>query len=143
MKKITLQFDGPEELWVVSNRDFIIRIADNLLSNAVKFSPNGKEITVGCIIENDKWFQISIADKGPGIKPEEKEKLFVKYQKLSAKPTGGESSTGLGLAIVKLLVDYLGGNIEVKSIEKIGSTFIVHLPIQTENSKQEVHISNA
>ena len=100
----------------------MIRIADNLLSNAVKFSPNGKKITVGCIIENDRSFQISIADQGPGIKPEEKEKLFVKYQKLSAKPTGGESSTGLGLAIVKLLVEYQGGNIEVKSIEKIGCT---------------------
>ena len=71
---------------------------------------------------------LTVRDEGPGLSENDQEKLFKKFQRLSAKPTGEESSTGLGLAIVKLLVDNLNGNITVKSKINTGCSFIVSLP---------------
>ena len=69
-----------------------------------------------------------VTDEGPGIRVEERHKLFRKFQKLSARPTNGESSSGLGLSIVKDLIDLLKGSIEVISEEGAGSTFAVRIP---------------
>jgi len=128
-KNISLAFEAKDEFTATTNLELCKRVVDNLLSNAIKFSPNGKTVTINCLRENAEYFQLSVKDEGPGIKQNEKENLFKKYQKLSAKPTAGESSTGLGLAIVKLLVDYLKGSIEVITAENQGSTFIVILPL--------------
>ena len=72
---------------------------------------------------------LEVSDQGPGISLEDQRKLFGKFQKLSARPTGGEHSSGLGLAIVKSLVDKLGGDIEVKSELGKGAIFRVVLPV--------------
>ncbi|HEY3401865.1 MAG TPA: CHASE3 domain-containing protein [Ohtaekwangia sp.] len=106
----------------------LTRILDNLVSNAIKFSPKGK--TVGLKISNTSaHLRIDVTDQGPGIAPDEHEKLFRKFQKLSARPTNGESSTGLGLSIVKELTEALGGRISVTSEPNQGSTFTLILPI--------------
>src|SRR5204862_6201628 len=70
------------------------RILENLLSNAIKFSPKGKEIILR-VIYNDPFVRFEIIDQGPGISEDEMPRLFGKFQKLSARPTDGESSTGL------------------------------------------------
>jgi signal transduction histidine kinase len=72
--------------------------------------------------------RISVSDQGPGISPDDQQKLFKKFQRLSARPTGGESSTGLGLAITQTLVQQLRGTIEVDSTLGQGTTFTVVLP---------------
>jgi signal transduction histidine kinase len=66
-----------------------------------------------------------VKDSGPGIKPEEMEKLFGKFQKLSAKPTSGETSTGLGLSIVKKYVEEMHGSVWCESTYRKGATFFV------------------
>ena len=71
-------------------------------------------------------------DHGPGFSNEDKEKMFGMFQKLSAEPTAGESSHGVGLAIVKQIVDAHGGSVSVESTLGAGSTFIVELPLQSE-----------
>lgn len=118
--------DAPVELLI--DDTFVGRILDNLISNAIKFSPHHKNVFVHLSkdIEN---IQISIRDEGQGISEEDQLKMFKKFQKLSARPTGGEDSTGLGLAIVKSLVDKLGGTISLKSKLGQGAEFIVSLPI--------------
>ena len=98
---------------VFSNRSALERIIDNLLSNAIKFSPHHRKITVGFQEAKGPYFQFSVKDEGPGILKTDQEKLFRKFQVLSARPTGGESSSGLGLYIVKKLVDNLQGKIRV------------------------------
>jgi signal transduction histidine kinase len=71
-----------------------------------------------------------VKDEGPGLTEEDNQKIFRKFQKLSAKPTAGESSTGLGLSIVYELTKLLKGDIKVVSEEGKGAEFIVYLPVR-------------
>ncbi len=102
------------------------RIADNLISNAVKYSPHEKDIFVK-LIGTTHTLQFSVEDQGPGLSARDKERVFGKFQRLSAQTTGGETSTGLGLSIVKSLVELLGGTITVKSEIGKGACFTVTL----------------
>jgi signal transduction histidine kinase len=126
-KSITLHFDPPaQEIEVLSNSSYLGRIVDNLVSNAIKFSPIGRNVFVGVSREADT-VAIMVRDEGPGISPEEQEKMFNKFQRLSARPTGGESSTGLGLAITKALVEKLNARITLQSELGAGAEFKVEL----------------
>lgn len=110
-----------------SDPDFINRIIENLISNAIKFSPKHTSILVSGKLENGVAI-FSVKDSGPGFSDADRGFLFQKFKKLSAQPTGGESSNGLGLAIVKTLVDRLGGKIELISEPGKGAEFIVSIP---------------
>jgi signal transduction histidine kinase len=127
-KNIKLTFDSAAaEKTIQTDQDIIVRILDNLISNAIKFSPKGKEVLVS-VVNKDSYVCFSVNDQGPGIKAEERDKLFLRFQKLSARPTDGESSSGLGLSIVKDLVELLKGTIKVESEPGNGTHFIVQLP---------------
>jgi signal transduction histidine kinase len=79
------------------------RITGNLVSNAVKFSPAGSNVWV-TLAHVAEGYQLVVRDEGPGFAAADRDRLFAKYQRGSARPTGGETSTGLGLAIVRQLV---------------------------------------
>src|SRR6185437_11443901 len=101
---------------------------DNLISNAIKYSPIGGKIVVLVTHEQDNTV-IRVADEGAGLSPEDLGRLFGRFQRLSAKPTAGESSTGLGLSIVKRIIDMHGGQVTAESGGPgEGSTFTVVLP---------------
>ncbi|MEO9484470.1 MAG: ATP-binding protein [Ekhidna sp.] len=106
----------------------LLLVLENLTSNAVKFSePNSTvELRAECAYDSVVF---KVSDDGPGFSEEDKKKLFNRFQKLSAKPTGGEVSTGLGLSIVKKYVQDLGGKVWVESVEGKGSTFFVKLTV--------------
>jgi signal transduction histidine kinase len=116
---------------VLADRQYLVQIIENLLSNAIKYSPNEKRITLSLRrIASDKAIELAVSDEGQGLTEEDKSKLFGKFQRLSAKPTGNESSTGLGLAIVKELVELHRGKIWAESDGKDkGATFYVRFPI--------------
>ncbi len=97
---------------------------DNLISNAIKFSEPGKRIHIVVKKKSDK-VRVEIKDEGPGICADDMKKIFRKYQKLSAKPTGGERSTGLGLSIVKKYVELMQGKVWCESEPGSGSTFFI------------------
>jgi len=69
-----------------------------------------------------------VRDQGPGLTGEDQRNLFKKFQRLSARPTGGESSTGLGLSIAELLVRKHGGRIWAENGPRGGSVFFVEFP---------------
>lgn len=125
-KKVTLTAVGSGGK-INSDYDYVTRIVDNLLSNAIKFSSQQSEVTITLGIAAEA-VSISVKDQGPGFSNEDKKFLYQKFKKLSARPTGGESSHGLGLAIVKILVDRLNGSIELNTLPGKGSEFIVRLP---------------
>jgi two-component system sensor histidine kinase/response regulator len=103
------------------------QVLDNLLSNAVKFSPPNKEIAVN-IRCTEASVECTIQDQGPGFTADDKTRMFRRYRRLSARPTGSEPSTGLGLSIVKKLVHEMKGEITCESTPGQGATFIFRLP---------------
>ncbi len=128
-KGIKLYFNSYlNSLQITSDKNVIAQIIDNLISNAIKFSDHGKNVFIEILRDNQKSI-ISIKDEGPGFKEGEKNNLFKRFAKFSAKPTGGENSTGLGLSIAKTLVEMLNGNIWCESESKSGSKFFIELPI--------------
>lgn len=109
------------------------RVLENLISNAIKFTPIGKQVHILLETSGSGMIAIKVRDEGPGITEEDRQKLFKRFQRLSAQPTAGESSTGLGLAIAKTLVEKMGGNIELTSPPGMGAEFTVHLPSEAKS----------
>ena len=105
-----------------TDRNYLTQIVENLVSNALKFSPDGKSVEIRTYNENGKAC-IAVTDQGPGFTADDKKRMYLKYQRLSARPTQGESSTGLGLSIVKKFMDALKGEIVFDSEEGKGTTF--------------------
>lgn len=99
---------------------------DNLVSNAVKYSQMGGAIRVEAYPGEDGNV-VKVTDSGPGFMPEDMTRLFGRFQRLSAKPTGGETSTGLGLSIVKKIVDLHDGSIAVTQGETGGASISIRL----------------
>jgi PAS domain S-box-containing protein len=123
-QNIDIQVKGTSQN-IKTNSAYLKQILENLISNAIKYSPKEKDINVNIIY--DENIKIDIIDSGLGIKKEEMSKLFVKFNKLSNKPTDGEGSNGLGLAIVKRLCELMDYKIEVDSKYGEGTTFTVTL----------------
>lgn len=117
-----------ETVEIQSSPSTFLQVIDNVLSNAVKFSPANTVISVRSEVTNT-MLRISVQDQGPGLTPEDLKKLFGKFMRLSARPTGGEHSTGLGLSIVKKLVEAMHGSIRCESEAGKGATFIIELPL--------------
>jgi signal transduction histidine kinase/streptogramin lyase len=114
--------EGP--LWVLADARYLHQVAENLLSNAVKFSEPGKRVYVEARGGKGRA-KLVVRDEGPGISAEDQEKLFRKFQRLTAQPTAGEKSTGLGLSIVKKYAEAMGGRVWCKSALGEGASFIV------------------
>ncbi|MDU1670022.1 MAG: DUF3369 domain-containing protein, partial [Bradyrhizobium sp.] len=127
-KQQVIAVSAPPHLSTMCDIDRIREAIDNLLSNAIKYSPIGGRITVNAADDGDNTF-IAVTDEGAGLSPEDLGRLFGRFQRLSAKPTAGESLTGLGLSIVKRIVDMHGGEVTAKSDGPgSGSTFTITLP---------------
>jgi signal transduction histidine kinase len=126
-KNINIHINAIGEAIIISDNLCLSRVADSLLSNAIKFSSEGKEIFVNVKSENNH-VEISVRDEARGFTSDDMKKLFSKFQKLSAKPTSGESTTGLGLYIAKKMLDKINGKITCETKEGLGSTFTVILP---------------
>ncbi len=135
-KNQTIELSVSADRCLVSgDKSRILEAMDNLVNNAVKYSPHRCPIRVA-VERNATSVQFSVKDEGPGLSEEDKSKLFGKFQRLSAQPTGGETSTGLGLAIVKQIVEMHDGSILVESRQGSGTTFTIDLPILANREDQ-------
>ena len=105
----------------------IAQVVANLVGNAIKFSPRNSTIRVA-LESRPGLARIMVSDQGPGIAHDKLASLFVPFTRLTARPTGGESSHGLGLSIAHDLVQLHRGRITVDSNPDQGTTFTVELP---------------
>ncbi|WP_421870314.1 ATP-binding protein [Marinoscillum sp.] len=127
-KQISIDLHPCEEQYLITTDHLLLlQVLENLVSNAVKFSPQNSVVTVAADCHEDKVV-FSVQDEGPGFSTEDKELMFGRFQKLSAKPTGGETSTGLGLSIVKKYINQLNGDLELISESGRGARFLITIP---------------
>jgi signal transduction histidine kinase len=127
-KQQTITVSAPPHLMTMCDTDRIREAIDNLVSNAIKYSPIGGKIAM-LVTHDEDNATIRVCDEGAGLSPEDLGRLFGRFQRLSAKPTAGESSTGLGLSIVKRIIDMHGGEVTAESAGPgQGSTFAITLP---------------
>jgi signal transduction histidine kinase len=113
------------------------QILFNLLSNAIKFSDAGGRIDLEARRENDQHVRISVRDYGPGVAPEDQERIFEKFRQLDAGVTRQHAGTGLGLAISRDLAEMLGGRLGVDSVPGEGANFWLILPVAIGGEKEE------
>jgi signal transduction histidine kinase len=123
-KKIALQYDIPKDLIFDSDHHCVIRIFENLVGNALKFSKEGTTVILSAGKAEGRLF-FAVQDEGPGFTPEDLKKLYGKFEKLSAQPTGGESTTGLGLFIVKEIAGKIQADVTCNTEVGKGTTFTV------------------
>jgi CheY-like chemotaxis protein/nitrogen-specific signal transduction histidine kinase len=128
--KLNIAEDVPYEL--IGDKGKVKEIINNLLTNSIKYTEKGEiNLNIKCVNDINKKISvlyISCQDTGIGIKSENIEKLFTKFERLDIEKNTTTEGTGLGLAITKSLVDMMGGKINVKSSFGKGSIFMVTLP---------------
>jgi len=119
------------------------QIFNNLLNNSLKFTSEGR-IDFGYKVKNNRYIEFYVSDTGIGIPQDQMHLIFDQFGQVSSLNTYRPSGTGLGLPISKSLVNLMGGEIWVESIEGEGTTFYFTLPLVTESSVEEppVMISN-
>jgi len=119
---------APESPLVLADRAALDQVIDNLVSNAVKFSPEGKSIWISVGPAPNQRAELRVRDQGPGCTVEDLAQMFLRYRRLSARPTAGEPSTGLGLSIAKRHVTAMNGDLHCESEPGDGANFILRLP---------------
>lgn len=128
-KNIHIAFrSNVHEVFVTGDVFKMDQVIGNLVNNAIKFSNPGSKIRVE-ISKYDEKVVLSVTDYGKGIQPENLEKIFQPFTKLSTTGTSGEKGTSLGLSIVKRIVEGHGGKIWVESVVEKQTTFYVELPL--------------
>jgi signal transduction histidine kinase len=125
---------------LLTDADRVRQILINLLSNAVKFTDQGR-VTVsvtldgeGASPDSEGWVEVRVADTGPGIAPENQERIFHEFEQIVGATSRG--GTGLGLPISRKLARLLGGDLTVESTLGLGSTFTLRLPARTDAHHQ-------
>jgi signal transduction histidine kinase len=130
---VRVAFAADPEVDVVDGDERRIKqVIFNLLSNAVKFTPAGGEVDVSAT-RVDGEVRVSVADTGPGIAPEDRERIFEEFQQTET-GVGQREGTGLGLALSKRFVELHGGRIWLESELGSGSTFTFALPAGSTTS---------
>ncbi|MBS1682325.1 MAG: HAMP domain-containing histidine kinase [Bacteroidetes bacterium] len=128
-KKIEITIETPGALLIRADKNHLSRIIENLISNSVKFSAENKTVNIR-VLCHEKTIEVAVQDQGPGISAADRQKLFQRFQTLTAKPTGGETSSGHGLFIAKTIAEKMGADLLCESIEGAGSTFKLILPFR-------------
>ena len=127
-KKQRIQAAAEPACEVDGDEDWLGQVLENLIGNAIKYSPERHSIWVN-VRKTDTKVLLEVRDEGPGLTDADKAKVFGRFQRLSARPTGGETSTGLGLSIVKQLVELHQGRVWAESDgPDKGTRFFVELP---------------
>jgi signal transduction histidine kinase/HAMP domain-containing protein len=128
---VSIEVAAPAELAAACDERRVSQVLRALLDNAVKFSPVGGTVTVGLTAEtrgdgDGEDVVVTIADEGPGILPDELDRVFERF----FRGNGGshESGTGLGLSIARDMVELMGGTLTVRSDRGAGSAFTVRMP---------------
>lgn len=125
----------PASLLVKADRDQLTQVIVNLVGNINRYTPPSSpvEILVG---QDDQWAVIELRDHGPGIDPEDQDRVFERFYRTDQSRARSLGGSGLGLSIVGGIVDAHEGTVQLSSTPKGGLTVRVQLPLPTEPSAE-------
>lgn len=126
-RKTTVVVGGTVDGAVYGDAKMLTTAFRNLIDNAIRYSPEGSRVGIG-LRSRDGMAQVSVTDQGPGINPEDQERIFERFYRIDSARSRHTGGTGLGLSIVKHVVSNHGGEINLWSQPGQGSTFTVRLP---------------
>ncbi|MGA7333425.1 MAG: ATP-binding protein [Pseudolabrys sp.] len=133
--KVTIPLDP---LWVLGDRDELIRALENLVENALKYGAAGKRVDItvsrGQTRAGMQEGRVAVRDFGPGIAPEHLPRLTERFYRVDVTDSRAQGGTGLGLALVKHVLNRHGGRLTIESTLGAGATFTMHLPLRTDES---------
>jgi DNA-binding response OmpR family regulator/anti-sigma regulatory factor (Ser/Thr protein kinase) len=135
-KSHTLMHQVPSEICVRADLTRFKQVLMNLIGNAIKFTPDGGEIRLSAH-KLDEAIRVEVRDSGPGIPPEEQQRIFEAFYRMGETDKKTEG-TGLGLAITRRLVELHGGNLSLESHPGVGSCFYFALPLARAIERQEM-----
>ena len=140
-RNINVVLGGQTDAKVFGDAAMLTTAFRNLIDNAVRYSPEGSRVGIG-VRSREGMAQVAVTDQGPGIAPEEAERIFERFYRIDAARSRHTGGTGLGLSIVKHVVANHGGEVDLWSRPGQGSTFTVRLPemdpVDTRESEQGV-----
>jgi signal transduction histidine kinase len=129
-----LHFYGPQHtIWARADQNALQTILDNLLDNAVKYTPTGTDIEISLLRETEHYTTVHVRDDGPGIAPEDQNRVFDRFYRVDGTDAQTVYGHGLGLYIAKRLVEAMEGTIWVESDVGAGCQFAFTLPVVEEN----------
>ena len=122
---ITIETGIEEDVRIFGQAMLLSRLLQNLLSNALRYGKENGHVRVGLRTEGERVL-LSVSDDGPGIAPEEQDKIFERFYRADASRT--VQGAGLGLPMVKKIAQMHGGDVTLESEPGVGSSFIIELP---------------
>jgi signal transduction histidine kinase len=125
-KGLRIRIDGEQDGVVRTDRELLMTVLQNLVGNAIKYADHG-EVTVA-VKHGAAGAEITVSDQGPGMDPEQLERLFAPFVRGE---THGQSGVGLGLFIARQAAEILGASLRADSKVGAGTTFHVRLPQAT------------
>ena len=134
-RNISVAFSESTSAVVLGDRDQLIMAVHNLIENAINYSPEATKVSISTNIENG-IINISVTDQGIGISESEQERIFERFYRVDPARSRQTGGTGLGLSIVKHVASKHGGEVTLWSVDNVGSTFSLRLPVydsQTES----------
>ncbi|HEX9003450.1 MAG TPA: CHASE2 domain-containing protein [Blastocatellia bacterium] len=135
--RLTRRF-APDLPAIFADPDLLSRALTNLCANAIKYSPPNTEVSVSAASDGKSVF-LSVADQGAGIPPEHRTRIFEKFYRIPRIEDADTPGTGLGLALVREIAELHQGRVTVESVAGTGSTFILKLPIKSDDGKVSPH----
>ena len=127
-RSIALSFEGSVDGQILGDHEQLTMAIHNLIENAVNYSPKNTRVSVTTSLQNGV-INIAVADQGIGIPEREHERIFERFYRVDPARSRETGGTGLGLSIVKHIINKHGGEINIWSVENVGSTFTIRLPL--------------
>src|SRR5258706_13764707 len=136
-RKLTLTAEVPESLMFETDKTKLKQVLINLVGNSVKFTHEGGVSIKAEALQAPDRVRLYVQDTGIGIKAEDIPLLFEEFKQLDSSPTREYGGPGLGLPIPKKIVRVMGGTIQAKSVQGVGTTFTVTLPVELHVTAEE------
>ncbi|MGH6672446.1 MAG: ATP-binding protein [Xanthobacteraceae bacterium] len=131
-REVTINIEAASPLFVLGDRDELVRLFENLVENALKYGASGKRVdinfTAGKSADDEPEAVVGVRDFGPGIAPEHMPRLTERFYRVDVRESRAQGGTGLGLALVKHILNRHRGRLSIVSTPGSGARFTVHLP---------------